>query len=379
FAGTLWQHKSIITKLEMELAETKARLAKAEGEDQDSMDMEDGAPGVDDAQKKLERIATIDDSLLRIKDLQETAFMQLRSQLEDERAKRQDEALAQIQKQMELLREKLAEQQKIIQDAESELLEVNAEQSRLADTVPQAPENAQPSTPASGLGVTVEKLGSLLQELGDDGAVKGQLGAATQGLQALDQAKKERYRAAREAAAAGLAAGGLHGPAAHGDGAASAGAGPAGSGPVDDRPTGPKVQVADFMAEDVDVDQIKAFIEGMGATPAGDMTAIRAQYERQRDLMLANLAGEAQKKSRSAEWFHDVATRIAVLLLMTERLKMQTRSPPALLSRASFTLGQAGRALAMSGLGQELLAEATRGQVITANISDGKQFMSFLP
>ncbi|CAK0853425.1 unnamed protein product, partial [Prorocentrum cordatum] len=190
FADAPWQmfQRSAIAKLEMELAGTKAELAKAENKDSDSMGTD--ASEADDIQKNRGRIAAIDDSLSRIKDSKEAAFLALRKSLEDERAKlrtlvasarplgarlrdraqrslklektreTQGEVAAQIEQQMDILRPKQLDQQNIIHETEAELENIQAEQSRLAALVPQAPESAAASLPASGPGVAVEKLGA---------------------------------------------------------------------------------------------------------------------------------------------------------------------------------------------------------------------------
>ncbi|CAK0803432.1 unnamed protein product, partial [Prorocentrum cordatum] len=223
--------------LAKELASTKAKLAETTSKQHaPSMEVDEGAEHCegqgDSLDQKRARLEEVDAALRAIAGSSEVLFETARVELEDTRKKLSAELAAAKPVPAQLrtlsfklgkLEQKRAKQEEALQaakdkvvqankeadeatqqlaESDAAILELQQEQTRLAATLPRPPAGgvSPKADIVEGLGVTIEKLGAMLAELGDSGVLAEKLGAVLGEVREYEQRKVEA--AAQEAKAA---------------------------------------------------------------------------------------------------------------------------------------------------------------------------------
>ena len=202
------------------------------------------------------------------------ALQRKETKLVDRRA-RQQEALDRLVEQQAELAEKVRIQQSDIAATIAELAELHSEKAKLGSRVVRPPEDGKKSGLLEGFAsLTPQALQEYLGSLGDaDGAVHRQMLAAVDAVKALEElhAKAQAEEAAKREA-----------PAAE-----------RGPGPSDQGQPGYV-----FPADDVDINELRAFMQGMGHGVDKDAPdeEVRKQYKRTMEFF-----GQRCKKARVQE------------------------------------------------------------------------------
>ena len=290
--------------LARELASTKAKLAETTSKQQGpSMEVDEGAEHGegqgDSLDQKRARLEEVDAALRAIAGSSEALFETARVELEDTRKKlsaelaaakpvpaqlrtlsfklgkleqkraKQEEALQAAKDKVAQANTEVAEATQQIAESDAAILELQQEQTRLAATLPRPPAGgvSPKADVVEGLGVTIEKMGAMLADLGDSGVLAEKLGSVLGEVREYEKRKAEA--AAQEAKAAAEAR------------ATQAKAEPEPSQGAKGSEAGPDLPDPDTATEE----ELREFLSSSGVEPSQENAALRGQVRKITDAL----------------------------------------------------------------------------------------------
>jgi chromosome segregation ATPase len=290
--------------LAKELASTKAKLAETTSKQHaPSMEVDEGAEHCegqgDSLDQKRARLEEVDAALRAIAGSSEVLFETARVELEDTRKKlsaelaaakpvpaqlrtlsfklgkleqkraKQEEALQAAKDKVVQANKEVDEATQQLAESDAAILELQQEQTRLAATLPRPPAGgvSPKADIVEGLGVTIEKLGAMLAELGDSGVLAEKLGTVLGEVREYEQRKVEA--AAQEAKAAAEAR------------ATQAKAEPVPSQGAKESEAGPDLPDPDTATEE----ELREFLSSSGVDPSQECEELRGQVRKITDAL----------------------------------------------------------------------------------------------